>query len=141
LWADYVDPARSDYIVDDLGGRGGLPRGTHFVIAGDLNADPVDGESTANAACQLTDHALLQDPLPSSEGAKQADGGARPGHGDPETDTADFGEVGNLRVDYVLPSRTLKVVDSGVFWPQEDGDGRSLIQQSDHRLVWVDVEF
>jgi hypothetical protein len=55
FWADYISPARSGYIYDDEGGRGGL-RGRHFVIAGDENADPVDGDSTQGAIQQLLEH-------------------------------------------------------------------------------------
>ena len=49
-------------------------------------------------------------------------GGANLTHqGDPEYDTADFNDnpaPGNLRADYVLPSRWgLRVRDAGVFWP------------------------
>ena len=67
--------------------------------------------------------------------------------GDPAFDTADFGDEdpGNLRVDYVLPSDNLDIIDAGIFWPASDdplfpivGDGSDV--SSDHRLVWVDVE-
>ena len=109
FWADYVSGA--GYIRDDAGGKGGLPGGAHFVIAGDLNADPVDGESVPGAARQLTAHPLVNASVtPESEGgaaAAAAQGGANTGHrGDPRFDTADFGDraPGNLRVDYVLAS-------------------------------------
>ncbi|RMF42546.1 MAG: hypothetical protein D6753_07250, partial [Planctomycetota bacterium] len=54
--------------------------------------------------------------------------------------------AGNLRVDYVLPSRDCQVVQSGVVWPdirnlpaaQRDLVRRALAA-SDHHLVWVDV--
>jgi len=45
-----------------------------------------------------------------------------------------------MRIDYVLPSATLKVVSCGVFWPGNDQPGQELIDVSDHRLVWVDIE-
>ena len=63
-------------------------------------------------------------------------------------DTADFNDtsVGNLRVDYALPSKHLEVVASGVFWPlYEDVPSdkvevlKKLLDASDHHLVWVDV--
>ena len=62
--------------------------------------------------------------------------------GDPALDTADFSErgPGNLRVDYVLPSRQLTIAAAGVYWPASDDPGYPLVQASDHRLVWVDVE-
>ena len=66
--------------------------------------------------------------------------------GDPALDTADFAEPpGNIRVDYVLPSRSLKIEDAGVFWPTSDDPlfrlvGTYPFPTSDHRLVWVDVK-
>jgi hypothetical protein len=95
----------------------------------------------------------LQDPRPQSPGAARAaqkDGGANAGHrGDPSFDTADFRDEkgpGNLRVDYVLPSKVLTVLRSGVFWPDPDGPDHSLVwardpQRSWHAIVWVDLRF
>ena len=144
FWADYVSGA--DYLRDDAGRAGGLPGGAHFVIAGDLNADPVDGESVPGAARQLTGHPFVNASVtPASEGgaaAAAAHGGANAGQrGDPRFDTADFGDEapGNLRVDYVLPSADLEIIGAGVFWPAEGEPGAELIDASDHRLVWVDV--
>ena len=68
--------------------------------------------------------------------------GANKGHeGDPASDTGDFPDngPGNLRVDYVLPSKTLTVVDTGVFWPPATDPHFKLVNASDHRLVWLDV--
>ena len=42
FWADYIDNA--DYIYDDENVFGGLKRGSRFIIMGDQNADPVDGD-------------------------------------------------------------------------------------------------
>ena len=144
FWADYV--AGADWIRDDAGGRGGLAGGAHFVIAGDLNADPADGESVSGAARQLTGHPLVNAAVtPASEGgaaAAEAQGGANAGHrGDPRFDTADFRDEapGNLRVDYVLPSARLEITGAGVFWPAQGEPGADLIDASDHRLVWVDI--
>ncbi|MPZ63625.1 MAG: endonuclease/exonuclease/phosphatase family protein [Propionibacteriales bacterium] len=151
FWADYVHPARSGYIYDDGGVRGGLRPGTPFVIAGDQNSDPLDGDSVPGAIDQLLDHPLVRDPLPSSQGAVEAaaeQGGANLTHRSPARyDTADFLDdpaPGNLRADYVLPSRRLKVLDSGVFWPVRSDPlwrlvGEFPFPSSDHRLVWVDV--
>ncbi len=150
FWADYVDGA--GYIYDDDGGRGGLPGGAKFVIAGDLNADPFDGDSVPGAAQQLLDHPLVNTSLtPSSAGAvEQAalQGGANAVHvGNPAFDTADFadGAPGNLRVDYVLPSSNLDLVAGAVFWPLSTDPlfrlvGTFPFPTSDHRLVWVTVD-
>ena len=147
LWADYVSPTRNDYIYDDSGRRGGLEEGAHFVIAGDLNADPNDGDSNDQAARQLTTHELINNEFaPSSAAAAVAakeTGRANLNHsGDPAHDTGDFNDakVGNLRIDYVLPSKTLEIVDSGVFWPATDDPQYPLSKATDHRLVWIDIQ-
>lgn len=151
FWADYVTPGRSRYIYDDQGGRGGLSPSESFVILGDQNADPLDGDSVDAAVDQLLSSRRIQDPMPRSQGAAEAaalQGGANLAHrGDPSLDTADFADTapGNLRVDYVLPSRSLRVAGAGVFWPVPSDPLSALtgvfpFPSSDHRLVWVDVE-
>ena len=94
------------------------------MILGDQNADPLDGDSVEAAIDQLLEHPRITDPLPTSAGAVEASalqGGANLAHeGDPKYDTADFNDnpaPGNLRADYVLPSRDLRVTDAAVFWP------------------------
>ena len=120
LSADYISGA--DYLYDDNGVRGGLEDGASFVMLGDQNSDPVDGDSVAGAIAQVLDHPRVQDPAPTSAE-----------HG---TDTADFADPtpGDLRVDYVLPSDDLTVIDSQVYWPNQAE------HPSDHRLVWADIE-
>jgi hypothetical protein len=162
FWADYVQPGqRSRYIYDDRGVTGGLAPGARFVIAGDQNADPFDGGSVAGAANLLLDSPFVDDGLvPESEGGPEAaarQGGANASHrGDPRFDTADFADAlpngpGNLRVDYVLPSkRGLKPVYGFVFWPLRSDPLFRLTGEftptlpggfpsSDHRLVALDV--
>jgi hypothetical protein len=151
LWSDYVHPSRGGYIVDDEGERGGLRPGALFVIAGDQNSDPLDGDSIPGSAQLLLDHPLINTKVtPDSQGAvEQAErqGGANLSHrGDPRFDTADFSDVapGNLRVDYVLPRKNIRIVDAAVFWPTSDDPlfplvGTFPFPSSDHRLVWVDV--
>ena len=156
LWADYIEPARSSYLVDDAGRRGGLELGASFVIAGDLNADPADGGSTPGAIEQLLHHprvhreAAMGSLAPRSAGAAEAvllqgEANLRQ-RGDAQFDTADFSDrgnsVGNLRVDYLLPSSDLKVCASGVFWPRADETEFAFVNDgntSDHRLVWMDI--
>ena len=125
LWADYITrgPA-SAYIYDDEGGTGGLKPGEPFVIAGDQNSDPLDGDSIPGSIQQLLDHPLVNTRLtPSSPGGPEAaalQGGANTGHdSDPAFDTADFADSapGNLRADYVLPRVNLRLMGAGVFWP------------------------
>ncbi|AOS60998.1 endonuclease/exonuclease/phosphatase family protein [Actinoalloteichus hymeniacidonis] len=145
FWADYVTPGRGDYAYDDQGGRGGLADGAAFVIAGDQNADPMDGDGEPGAIARLLNTPTLIDPWPGSLGAIRAawdQGGANREHrGLSWFDTADFNDEspGNLRVDYVLPSRQLIPVGSGVFWPIPESALSRLNSASDHHLVWVDV--
>lgn len=146
LWADYLRPGRrSRYLVDDAGVCGGLGSHSSFVILGDHNSDPADGDSWPGAIQQLLDHPRVQDARPTSRGAVEAaeQGGANTSHRTrARYDTADFTDdpgPGNLRVDYVLPSRDLRVEDSGVFWPRTGEDGADLVDASDHRLVHVDL--
>jgi hypothetical protein len=152
FWADYVFRNRSGYIYDDNGQSRGLTPGEKFVIAGDLNSDPVDGDSRPGAAQQLLEHPLINSGFaPESQGAIQQallQGGANATQrGDPRYDTADFadGTPGNLRVDYVLPSRSVRVLDGAVFWPLNTDPLFGLVgvfpfPSSDHRLVWVDLK-
>lgn len=151
FWADYITGSRrGSWIRDDDGGSGGLLPGSRFVIMGDLNSDPQDGDSWPGATRQLLGHHRVQDPRPSSEGAVEAaaaQGGANARHlGEHRFDTADFADEapGNLRVDYVLPSSNLRVQDSRVFWPAQGQPGAELtgsspFPTSDHRPVWTDV--
>jgi len=151
FWADYISPWSGDYIYDDQGGRGGITPGDPFVIAGDMNSDPNDGDSIPNSAQLLLDNSLVNTKVtPSSLGAVQQStlqGGANDSHlSDPAFDTADFNDSapGNLRADYVLPRKQLQIVDAGVFWPLESDPLFGLVGTfpfpgSDHRLVWIDV--
>jgi hypothetical protein len=140
FWRQYVQPgAHGEALYDDAGRRGGLGGGERFVIMGDHNSDPFDGDSLPGAAQQiLTAHRVL-DPAPASDGGAEA---ANADHqGDPRVDTADFGEPepGNLRVDYVLPSKPLQVLGSGVFWPVTADPLARLNDASDHHATWVDL--
>ncbi|CAN5221302.1 endonuclease/exonuclease/phosphatase family protein [soil metagenome] len=145
LWAEYLSHPKSAWLCDDAGACGGLAASARFVIAGDHNADPVDGDSHGDAIGQLLTHPrVLRYPAPRSAGAPatalRVGGGNVGQRGDPAEDTGDFGPtVGNLRLDYVLPSAGLRVLDSGVFWPAPGQPGADWIDASDHHLVWLDI--
>ena len=160
LWADYVTPGpTSAYIYDDAGTHGGLKPGELFVIAGDQNSDPLDGDSIPGSIQQLLDHPLVNTKVTpwSAGGPYWADVQSflNDGHeSDPLYDTADFCDTpafppcsgpGNLRADYVLPRRNIPIAGAGVFWPTGDdplvyltGTGFP-VPSSDHRAVWIDV--
>lgn len=76
--------------------------------------------------------------------------GARRSRPLPPAMAAHWTHLRGLRLDYVLPSRDLTVVGSGVFWPASGEPGREWLADaadieraeysSDHRLVWVDLQ-
>ena len=146
MWADYISDQPNAWLTDDKGIAGGMASNSSFVILGDQNADPKDGDSFDNAIDQLLKHPRINAThIPISDGAIEAaktQGKVNNQHkGDPAHDTSDFsdGSVGNLRADYVLPSSDLKVSTSKVFWPIPGVAGADLIKCSDHRLVWMDI--
>jgi Endonuclease/Exonuclease/phosphatase family len=162
FWADYISPGlRSAYIYDDAGDFGGLHPGQQFVIAGDQNSDPLDGDSIPGSAQQLLDHPFVNSShTPESLGGPTEavlQGGANTTHrSDPRFDTADFADIpgpGNLRADYVLPRKSLHIVDAAVFWPRRTDEFFRLtglfdnaewgpvggFPTSDHRLAWTEV--
>lgn len=137
FWADYISPQTATYHYDDLGSTGGLAADNHFVILGDLNASSFEGDAYPGAMDQLLKHPRVANyPAPTSEGGKEN----RPDSNYAATHTAFWG----MRADYVLPSSTLNVVTSGVYWPTSTEDEYRLVESrqasSDHRMVWVDVK-
>lgn len=107
-----------------------------FVLLGDGNLDPMDGDGRREGIGGLLAHPSLQDPAPAG-----AHGRAEPSHrGDPALDTAIYDDLGGLRLDYVLPSAGLSVTASGVLWPGKgDALWPDLSAASHHFPVWVDI--
>ncbi len=83
------------------------------VILGNFNLDPARGDGLRAAAKHVLGHPRLQDPLPNAP-------------------TVKWERVGEMRVSYVLPDRSLSVTDAGVMPPEPNA--------GPHRLVWVDLE-
>ena len=143
LWNEYVSGEPAPWLCDDRGQCGGLSKSARFVIAGDQNSDPHDGDSTA-IGLLLANPRVQATPVPRSEGAvvaaKTVGGGNLVHKGPHAEDTGDFGpKVGNLHLDYVLPSTGLKILDSGVFWPAPGTEGADWIDATDHHMVWLDL--
>lgn len=115
------------------------PPQTPFILLGDANLDPKDGDGLSSGISALLQHPSLQDPA-----AKGTSLRTEPGQlGDPSFDTADFSAKngpGGLRVDYVFPSADLAVSGAGVFWPDAaDPLAQVLTTASRHYPVWVDI--
>lgn len=133
LWRQYIDGDPG--LVDDAGRSGGYQAGVPFVIVGDLNAAERDVAvyEGVSAIGQLLRHTAIQDPAGwlVSEGAPD----------DVARATTEFGGRGR-RIDYLLPSRGIEILDGGVYWPSAaadpEGNARALLA-SDHRLVWLDL--
>lgn len=121
FWVRYLDGVA---FADDQGRTAAAPDGP-LIVLGDLNADPGAGAGLRDALKRLLAHPRLQDP-----GAGQS--------------TASFrGKSGprKLRLDYVLPSRDLRVKDSGVVWPEAGAAlAEAVAAGPAHRLVWVDLD-
>lgn len=148
-----ADPTASaevaSWMVDDQGRPGGLAGDQTFVIMGDLNADPIDGSGRREAIQQLLAHRRVHDVRPeaSADDVSGRGSGNRTAAGAPvktargaAAKTAAFGRNGWMRVDYVLPSTQLTVIDSGVFWPAKSKPESRWIEASDHRMVWIDIQ-
>lgn len=146
LWRHYLDDRDAAWLCDDQGRCGGLPAGARFVIAGDLNNDPADGDGHHEAIIELIEHPrVLRHAFPTSEGAVASAaerGGANRRHRrNPAQDTSQFGGAsGNLHLDFVLPSVGFRITGSGVFWPTAGQPGADWVGASDHRMVWMDLD-
>ena len=136
FWTDYLSGSeQSAYIYDDNQKRAGF-KGEHFVIAGDLNASPDEGDGIKGGIKGLLEHSLVNDLIvPQSEGGSV--------HTPDNPYSAQHTAEWAMRADYVLPSTSLNVTGSGVFWPKPDDFLFRLIKDrqssSDHRLVWIDI--
>lgn len=107
-----------------------------FVLLGDANLDPMDGDGLREGLGALLAHPALQDPRPAGSHARRDVGHT----GDAAVDTVLYAELGGLRLDYVLPSAGLAVTASGVMWPTEtDPTWPDLAAASRHFPVWVDI--
>ena len=127
LIADYI--ADEPYLVDDANRPGGLPDGASFVVLGDLNADPDEGQSLEDPIGTL----LFEQFRVNSAIVPVSD---VPIEGLDADDTARF----KLRVDYVLPSTDLAILAAGVWRAlptRAESSERAF--PSDHFPVWMDV--
>ena len=138
FWKDYISDSGNEYIYDDKGKKGGLALNSSFVILGDQNASPVEGNAVSEGI-----KSLLASPKVNSDTAPESKGGAEHTPNNPfaKNHTAFW----RMRADYVLPSRLgFKIKDTGVFWPAKGEPMSELVEKressSDHRLVWVKVE-
>jgi hypothetical protein len=113
------------------------PPDAPFVLLGDGNLDPADGDGLRAGIAGLLSDPALQDPKPMG-GQERTDPGQA---GDAGLDTVLYTDLGGLRLDYVLPSSGLTVSAAGVMWPPvTDPLWPDLVAASRHFPVWVDID-
>lgn len=136
--ADYV-AGQAWYLYDDEGESAAGSSAAHYVVAG----VPVAKTGPENLDV-LLESPMLQDPQPEAVTERPLSG--RPGsvwHTDQLATRYVPGDR-DVRASYVLPSSTLQVDGSGVFWPGEGELGYQLVNPRGvytlaDRLVWVDL--
>ena len=108
-----------------------------FVLLGDGNLDPADGDGLREGIGALLAHPALRDPQPRGTHGRQEPAQ----RGDPALDTVLYAELGGLRLDYVLPAASLTVTGAGVLWPAPDDPlAADLAAASRHFPVWIDID-
>lgn len=148
LVTDIINSA--SYLCDDNGGPGGLAVQDRFVVMGDLNADMADGDGMKQAIRDLLLHPRINRSVSAGKGTPKSLGGRFHIPWQQRTGRAtEWTHISGLRLDYVLPSANLEVLQTGVFWPDKKDPMRYLISDekgrdrpqagSDHRLVWADI--
>ena len=145
---------RRRYVYDDGGRYGGLRQGAAFVIAGDQNSDPLDGDSIPGAIQQLLENPRVNhppaDPRPASAEAAALQGGANahPPHRPPpttrRTSPTGAGEPARrLRAasKFAADRRRAASVLAATQADPSTGSPAAFpfVPTSDHRSVWLDV--
>lgn len=123
-----------------LDGRFGPEPEDRFILLGQANIDPVDGEGLKDGINGLLSDPRLQDPAPMRPDGPLSDSPGQMGDRRLDTVAWDVPLPGHLRASYILPSAELTVIGSGVFWPPVgDPMAETVAKASRHRLVWVDL--
>lgn len=105
-----------------------------FILMGEPNLDPKNGQGNPAFLNALMALPFLQDPEP-----RGTSGGTDLYKGDTSLDTALLPKSGiGLRLDMMLPSADIKVTEAGVLWPPDsDPLAATLTLASRHRPVWM----
>lgn len=121
--------------IQYLDGAFGTPPGRDFILLGDANLDPADGDGRKDAITRLLSDPRLTDPKPKRNDSPPQGSGQT---ADPRLDTVDWPgpDPGSLRVSYILPSSDLIVLESGIV---SDADHEDVTSASRHMLVWTDL--
>lgn len=134
FWTDYL--SGEPYFYDDQGRTGGIDQ-DDFVLLGDLNASPTEGDSCRQAIVNLLNHPKVAHlPFPESEGGIEHSSQIEKNISKCHT------AVWRMQADYVRVSQTLLPLNQAVFWPKKASQEATLLKNtSDHRLVYLDLLF
>ena len=131
-------------IDGELPGVAPLPKGAHFVLQGDFNADPDHGDAFPDAIQAVLSHPLVVAHEPEGAGTggvnpeRNTFASACPASGGPDP-------TGSLQfqLDYVLPSTSLgPPVSGGLFFPSPTAEPEQwelACEASDHMLLWAEL--
>ena len=143
------EPGALVVIVDDQGRRGGLRPGSSFVIAGDLNSDPLDGDSLPGRRSRSSASRACSPSRCHERGRRRGRGAAgrcqpRPRHAGGAGHRGLLGLLARATFAPTTSCRATTCASStpAVFWlPSSDPLSRLTTGSfpSDHRLVHVDV--
>ncbi|TLP74339.1 endonuclease/exonuclease/phosphatase family protein [Nesterenkonia sphaerica] len=137
--ADYVE-GRAWYLYDDEGETGHPAPGTRFVVAGAPSASADEPENLE----VLLDSPMLRDTQPEAVTEVPEDQHPAAAWATDLVDTRHVADNEGQRASFVLPSRSLQISNSGVFWPAEGEFGYEVVDPDSSyslqdRLVWVDL--
>jgi hypothetical protein len=136
------------FLDGQLPGVEPLPPEAKFIVIGDLNADPDDGDGLSGAIQQVLEHPSLVAWMPEGAGTKGNNGKYNTylsgcGNDDgmiPPDPTLKF----QMQLDYMLPSSTVgQPLGGEIFFPdfETDKDAYDLAcNASDHRLLSMELE-
>ncbi|TLP95216.1 endonuclease/exonuclease/phosphatase family protein [Nesterenkonia salmonea] len=139
VMADYV-AGRAWYLYDDEGETGHMEPGTPFVVAG----VPAVRSGEVENLDVLLESPVIRDTRPEAvTEVPEDEHPAATWATDPE-DTRHVAEGRGERASFVLPSTSVDVSGSGVFWPAEGEYGYEVVDPEsvyglDDRLVWLDL--
>ncbi|NDK31547.1 endonuclease/exonuclease/phosphatase family protein [Nesterenkonia sp. Hz 6-5] len=139
VMADYV-AGRAWYLYDDAGETGHMDPGTPFVVAG----VPAVRAGESENLDVLLESPVIRDTRPEAvTEVPQEEHPAATSAADPE-DTRHVAGGRGERASFVLPSASVDVSGSGIFWPAEGEHGYEVVDPDsayglDDRLVWLDL--
>lgn len=126
----------NQYISEDPNLPGIKPKpGRYFVIMGDLNSDPEKGDSERKAINDLIANSRINYKRVSRDTFMGPDLNKNTGEG---VQVAPL----ELRLNYILPSRDIRIKELEIFRPEDDRYWWDKARQaSDHFFLWADLEF